>query len=176
VSDETTSAATTDYMTGIDARIRRLEDVAFEGEGLTRAVDRLGLNADALSEAILTVDRNQQKLTQLGTELTEVRTRKADTVDVDDRMRWERRRARTQLLGGFTLVTAMLLIGLFTLSEASHDACERRQESTRTNILVLEGFKEGADANGIARLDEGIDRYRATLDRSCDEQYWLHFP
>lgn len=66
----------------IDERLRRLEDVAFEGDGLTRAVTRLGLNADALGEALLTVDRNQRQLAELDHTIQGVERRSASKEDL----------------------------------------------------------------------------------------------
>lgn len=61
----------------LDERVQRLEDIAFEGDGLRRSVDRLGLNANALGEALRTIDRNQQRMTQLGREVEEVQNNAA---------------------------------------------------------------------------------------------------
>lgn len=52
-----------------------------EAERLTDSVDRLGMGATALGEAILQVDRNQQTLTKLGGELREVKSLAATKED-----------------------------------------------------------------------------------------------
>lgn len=93
----------------LEERVRRLEDVAFEGDGLTRAVERLGLNASALGDALLTVDKQQQMLTKLGREVAEVTIKTDDVARTQDRRRTAdlhfRKRALTRIY-----MTAMLLV------------------------------------------------------------------
>lgn len=73
----------TGVMEELELRLRRLEDIAFEGDGLTRAVTRLGVNATALGEALITVDRNQQRLTRLGQQLEEIESNTATKAAVE---------------------------------------------------------------------------------------------
>lgn len=71
----------------LEERLENLEHVVFEGEDLAHAVERLGMNANALGEALLTVDKNQQMLTRLGKQLQDVEQKSATKVDVDQRVR-----------------------------------------------------------------------------------------
>lgn len=109
----------------LEERVARLEDVAFEGDGLTRAVTRLGLNANALGEALLTVDRNQQQLTKLGGELARVQETTATKEEVEKRHRQqeaELRAYRQNVLGKayLAVVLSMAILGFAGLFLANY--------------------------------------------------------
>lgn len=92
-------------------RVRRLEDVAFDGDGLQRSVTRLGMNATALGDALLQVDRNQQALTKLGTELRTVQETTVPREEVESRIEDERRQrihdiVRTAIIMGISILLA----------------------------------------------------------------------
>lgn len=157
----------------VEERIKRLEDIAFEGDGLTRAVTRLGLNASALGEALLTVDRQQQTLTRLGQELNEVKETTPSKDDVNN-VATDSRRAGRQLVFLIVLPIALVLAALtFGISEAAHDACEKRQASTRAVIATFSKLSPSTETNRAA-LDKGVLELRRTLTESCDSQYKLH--
>lgn len=161
-------------MERVDDRLRRLEDIAFEGDGLTRAVTRLGMNANALGEALLTVDKNQQQLTKLGRELKEVRRNAVSDFEVQATVRAEKKLERRKLILGVIFPVVLVLSSLlFALSEAAHDACEKRQRATQAVIDTLVTFR---NPNTADKIDAGVDRLEATLKQSCDSQYVLHLP
>lgn len=107
----------------LEDRVSRLEDVAFEGDGLTRAVTRLGLNANALGEALLTVDRNQQQLTKLGKELHELDEKSATTQDILH-VREERRRSLLRFLAGMALFVPIAAYVAINVHEVYRDTCD----------------------------------------------------
>lgn len=156
----------------LEQRIARLEDIAFEGEGLTRAVTRLGVNANALGEALLTVDRNQQALAKLGKELKEVDDKIVPIEVIDEKVEEGQRARRRQLLA-LAACTATLFGIVFYVSDSAHDACENRQRATMAVRDTLASFQDPANPN--TKITAGVTRLQSTLDQTCDEQYRLHF-
>lgn len=165
----------------LEERLRRLEDVAFEGQSLTRAVTRLGLNADALSDALQTVDRNQQRLTALGDQLERVEAEKADSTVVDAQVHAEAR-VRRMAVGFIVFAVVLVVVMLLGLTSQAYDACTRRQAATQVNIGVLSDL---IDVNSAAAPDDprlaqqavalqrAIDELNETLDVTCEQQYPL---
>lgn len=89
-----------------------------DGYRLAESVDRLGLNAGALQEALLQVDRNQQALSQLGRELEETRKVVVPRVEHEsleeqrrEELRAYRRTVMRKITGWAIAGVAMLLGG-----------------------------------------------------------------
>ena len=144
----------------VESRLLRLERVMLaindqrtEGFRLAESVDRLGLNAGALQEALLQVDRNQQTLTKLGKELEET---KAIVVPREEHQRLDqerqqelqtyRRSLRTRLYGySLAGVAALIAVGLLLSTYIDHtkqknfEACVKRNanlEATRDYLVA----------------------------------------
>lgn len=137
----------------LEDRVQRLEDVAFEGGGLTRSIDRLGLNANALGEALLQVDRQQQTLTKLGTELADVRDTSATKVEValDARKRASesvdfRKRLLSRIYGSallLVIVLVALVAGLQARAASQRESRKTLCESQAYTAGVVRDFADG---------------------------------
>jgi hypothetical protein len=137
----------------LEERVARLEDVAFEGDGLTRAVTRLGLNANALGEALLTVDRNQQQLTKLGGELQQVQASAATKDEVHEKaatvaaVEREARRTLAVVIGtAIAALVAILAYTQFTTKEYrqnTYNVCQARSaQSAKVNAFLDAALKQ----------------------------------
>lgn len=135
---------------------------------LASGVERLGSETSTLNTLLQRVNDQQVYLSKMDAKVEDVSTAKEE---FEARLRLERkaRMLLTLAVGGGIFTLAALLLGLST---SAYHACERRQEATRVNIEVLEGFKSGGSTD--AALQRGIDRLNRTLDATCDEQYRLH--
>lgn len=137
----------------LEQRVARLEDVAFEGDGLARAVTRLGLNANALGEAILTVDRNQQRLTRLGQQLEEVEANTVTTQDHalitqelrDDIVRTatglsRNLRKRAYIACGIVLIASMcgVYYAYWSAAERTYSECITRVSNSKAAVSFYE--------------------------------------
>lgn len=123
----------------IELRVRRLEDIAFEGDGLTRAVTRLGVNASALGEALITVDRNQQRLTSLGLQLEHVQNNgalKAEVAEVEQRTAESITSYRKQVIArvyACAVVFLALIVGAALAATSYRDREQARAYTVCTN-------------------------------------------
>lgn len=137
----------------LEQRVARLEDVAFEGDGLARAVTRLGLNANALGEAILTVDRNQQRLTRLGQQLEKVEANTVTTQDheiITQELRDDIVRSATSLSRNLrkrayiacVLVLIASMCGVYyaywSAAERTHNECTTRVANSKAAVAFYE--------------------------------------
>lgn len=168
----------------IEERVRRLEDVAFEGDGLTRSIDRLGLNADALGQALLQVDKQQQVLTKLGTEIGEVRDASITRNEVRET---ERRRATDTLSFRKTLLsriyaTAIILALLIVGTIAGlQERADKQRESRRTLCQASASTAENVqrfttDQITIERTNRFIDDALRRKRIASLETFRLAFP
>ncbi len=114
----------------LEQRVSRLEGMAAisgpEGVRLADSVDRLGLNANALGEALLQVDRNQQSLTKLGKQLSDVEATVVPRAEVEDRvdhLRQERRRALHHLVIALIFFVPFSAYMAIWMHELYRDAC-----------------------------------------------------
>lgn len=158
----------------IQDRIQHLESIAFEGDGLTRAVSRLGMNASALGEALLTVDKNQQKLAQVSRDLTALRE---DTVPREEATKVARAlsgKARRHL-GVVGVAVLALVAALAYTTDSNYEACLARNAQVHTQIQILRSFIDPRSANSASavRLQQGISSLqRNELD--CGGLYPVH--
>lgn len=163
----------------LERRLALLEDLAFDSFGLQSSVDRLGLNAAALGEALLQVDRHQQQLTQFGHKLRSVESHSVSDIEVHAITQAEARRVKHERRQSMAIVifpvVLVLLALMYGVDRASHSSCENRHLATKANIKVLEGFLSG-DAAVDVTLNRGIKDLQDTMRVSCDEQYWLSQP
>lgn len=93
-----------------------------DGVRLAESVDRLGLNAGALQEALLQVDRNQQALTRLGQELEDTKAKIIPRAEHDDRERERSRELiayRRQLVHKIWAYSAAALVSLLAIGGAT---------------------------------------------------------
>ena len=134
-----------------DERLDNLERVVFAGEDLASAVERLGMNANALGEALLTVDKNQQMLTRLGRQLEAVEAASATKDDV----KAQAKETRSELLEyrrhviarsyAASVIGLALLFGIglavandiANRTRASQQQCEMAQQQRRAVIGYL---------------------------------------
>ena len=103
----------------VEDRLARLEDIAFQGDGLERAVNRLGVNATALGDVLLTVDRNQQQLSKLGSELNQVRETTATKTDIAAQVQ-RAEGFRKRVLTRITATAILLFLGALGLVAYQH--------------------------------------------------------
>jgi len=120
-----------------------LRQRSVEGGRLAESVDRLGLNAGALHEALLQVDRNQQTLAELGRELEETKANSVGKQELDQRDDAARRQVlayRKQMLGRFY---AIGLLGLSLFAAAALGAItyqnnlQTQTEEYRVNVYNI---------------------------------------
>lgn len=149
-----------------------------EADRLKDSVGRLSLDATALGEALLQVDRNQQKMTQLGRQLSIVDQEKASKGEVDAKVKVagkqrHRLAVRSLVVGGLvTFVLGGLLA--FTIN-SDYQACEQRQ--TRVDIQV-NAFQEIADLAQGSSAQPRILQLAEDLEDSkvnCAMLYPIHF-
>lgn len=166
----------------IHERMQRLEDMMRawrDSEAaatyLNESVERLGMNASALGEALLKVDQQQQLLTRLGQDISNVEAKSVSYEEVDEKAAaaaaQEVHRDRLRLLGFALALAAMLFVMVFYVSDAAHQACVNRQFATKSIRDTLESFRNPANEKLI---DAGLRRLDRTLRESCDEQYIFH--
>jgi len=149
---------------------------------LSAGVERLAHETGELHAILSKVDEQQQRLASLTREVEQVQTLKASKDDVTDSATRIATNARSESRTQFLKVTIPVILGvalilfviIFGLSNSAYQACERRQEATKTLVDVVVILK--ADAALDVNLDESIDRLRATLDRTCGDQYILKLP
>ncbi len=117
-------------MDGLEQRVARLEGMADaagpEGVRLADSVERLGLNANALGEALLQVDRNQQSLSRLGKQLSDVEANvvpRAEVEDRVDRLRRERRAALRHVVIALAFFVPLSAYVAIWMHELYRDAC-----------------------------------------------------
>lgn len=147
---------------------------------LRTSTERLAAQVETLSSALGAL--NQLQLEQVATrirveELDQKTVTKLEAeqkaIELAAAERRERRRFFTRIVLPLVLSVATLLFGIiFAISHSAHEACERRQEATRTVAEVLDSFKR-PDRDNL-RLEQGAERLRGTLAKSCDRQYPLH--
>lgn len=160
--------------------LANLQAERIESDRLSLSVGRLGDGATTLGEALLRVDRNQQQLTKLGRQLSEVEQatdRKADRAEVTataDHLTLQRRQLALRFIFA-GLVSAAILGSLlaFTIS-ADYFACQQRQE--RVTIQVnsfrqIAGLAEGQVRDRINELAQQLDETKV----NCDSLYPVHF-
>lgn len=110
----------------LETRLRRLEQLAFEGDSLSGEVTRLQASVATLGEVLLQVDRQQQTLTRLGQDLEKVEKSTVPRQELEvreDKVRMELRAYRKRLLGrvyaaGVTAVALVLGLVLGGLNYA----------------------------------------------------------
>ncbi len=99
---------------------------AIEAQRLTDSVDRLGLGANALGDALLQVDRNQQALSQLGREMNEIDRKVVPRSEVETeaaRLREERRRSTRMTLVLMAIFIPFMAYFAIWMHEIYRDAC-----------------------------------------------------
>ena len=129
-----------------------------DGYRLAESVDRLGLNAGALQEALLQVDRNQQALSQLGRELEETKrvvVPRAEHEGLEEQRRQELRAYRRAILKriyAYSLLAAAVLLGIGVLASTyltgvekrQYELCVDRNESLAVQQRYLEAVVENS--------------------------------
>lgn len=117
-----------------------------EAERLTESVSRLGDGAAALGQALLRVDRTQQSLTELGTELRAVEARTANKGEVATQIKSARR--RLLVVGVALLITALIGATLifYVRKENARETFANCQRSARTAAAVT-SYLETVSAN-----------------------------
>lgn len=152
----------------LDERVKRLEDIAFEGDGLTRAVTRLGLNATALGEALMTVDKNQQQLTKLGRQLDNVEAKSATKQDVEAEsqkvraaVKANREQQRGRIYASLILLTAVLA-GV-ALAAANYVETQKRRDYQEC-LNTSERVTAFADYMRTVRDNSVVPKIRAAAD------------
>ncbi len=156
-----------------ERRLGRLEQDRDDRERLEAGVERLSDGVGDLNTILARVDEQQQRLRQMAHEVQEVKEKAVPREEIDAKLAQTRRERRRLVFSTAGLLSAVLGMGLFSVSQSAHDACERRQEATRTIITVLESFRNPLNTG---RVDAGVTRLTATLNESCDKQYPLHWP
>lgn len=163
-------------------RLENLEQVVFEGEDLATAVERLGMNASALGEALLTVDKNQQMLTRLGKQLQDVENRSATKVDVDQRVRAtqaELERYRTHVVARAYTAAVIVLALFFAIGLAvANDVADRSRNQyqqcvagLRQRNAVVEYLNDVQRYGTVATLRESAGRVVEALPAfTCDKK------
>ena len=177
----------------VEGRLERLERVMraireqrTEGFRLAESVDRLGLNAGALQEALLQVDRNQQTLTKLGKELEETKAivvPREEHAQRDEERSQELAAYRRSVTGKMYAWGVAGLAALLTVGLLLDDLPQPRADQ---ELRVLPGADATTDADprvpgGSARQqhESGVGRGRRQVDRAtwwtwiarrCDER------
>lgn len=161
----------------VEGRLQRLERVMLaihdqrtEGFRLAESVDRLGLNAGALQEALLQVDRNQQTLTQLGNQLQVVTKSAATKADLEANREQQVATTldfRKQTLRKIYTTGLLLIIGLLvsagvlveyqsTRRQSAIHVCEARNAQNAVLVDILRQFGSEKAISGAARIEELI--------------------
>lgn len=149
-----------------------------EAERLTNSVDRLGLGASALGDALLQVDKQQQVLTRLGQDLKRVEGKTEDAASKDEVSTQIRRMdaVRHRILYPAIVSVAVVALGFgFFISQAAYESCERRQHGTRVVAEVLGTF-ESPTGQTDPRITRGVERLLGTVAVSCEDQYPFRLP
>lgn len=160
-----------------ESRLRHVEQLTEEmyshrdeGTRLAESVDRLGLNATALQETLLQIDRNQQQLTSLGMQLESVEARAATKIDLEANRQEQERNTldfRKQTLRriyttALTLVIVMAIAGGLIAEYQQHqndaalNVCLKRNEQTLVIIDVLRRSGTDIALDGARRFEELI--------------------
>jgi hypothetical protein len=156
----------------VENRLQRLERVMLaindqrtEGFRLAESVDRLGLNAGALQEALLQVDRNQQTLTRLGKELEETKATvvpRAEHQHLDEVRQQELREYRQTLKTRLYTWSVAALAGLLVLgvlganylngsAARARAVCEERNVTMQAQRDYLKQVAENSTNPVLAR-------------------------
>jgi hypothetical protein len=157
----------------LEGRVGRLErvytalkDQRTDGVLLADSVDRLGTNANALQEALLQVDRNQQALSQLGTQLADVEREAATKTDLAATKAEQDAQAReftsatlrrTYLIG-LLLLAGLAIAGLVVSEVLRHrtetqiSVCNQRNQQTEMIVQVLARNGLAQDAERFSDL------------------------
>lgn len=159
----------------LEKAVASLATSRMSGDRLATGVERLTDETAGLNAILNKVDEQQVRLTTLGTNLDTLQKTAAPRDEVKSIQQKERRDRRRLVALASSLVALIAFALVFGLSEAAHDACEKRQAASRAVSDTLETFK-GSDPTTDKRLQDGIDRIQETLGETCDEQYVLHLP
>ena len=159
----------------VEERLRRLEDMAFEGDGLQRSVTRLGMNANALGEALMQVDRNQQALSKLGRELESVQSEKASKVEVNDAAdktlkelkSYRRKVLQRSYMAGVSMLGVLAILGMLAgayVESARQQAELNCQRSEARASAVADYLREVQESSTNPALQESAGRIVREID------------
>lgn len=149
-----------------------------EADRLEQSVNRLGDGASALGEALLAVDRTQQRLTRLGQEVEHVASKAATKDEVAEEKRAsiralqaQRKEYATKLVSvGILFGVALLVAALVTANvisdnrRASRAAQVRACQGANTTVEAVNSFLDAvAQAATVPEIRERANKVKATL-------------
>lgn len=133
-----------------------IQESLLEADRLTESIGQLGKGAGALSAALLQVDEQQRRLTELGEELREVKQSSATTKDVDAKVvaakelvdaRQRSFRQKIMLWAGIGVATVALFVylGMEYMQAASAERAANCERQKRTNEVIVEYLQVVSD-------------------------------
>lgn len=164
-------------MVRLEEMMRSWRDSEAAATYLQDSVDRLGLNATALGEALLQVDRNQQALTRLGKELKRVDDASATKEDLEAAAQRQREATiqfrKNTLSRIYTTATvmgiALLVGGAIVVDRQQANMLEEQQKclATRASTTSVQAYVTSQRAIELENrfIDDDLRKKRlASLD------------
>lgn len=147
-------------MLKLEAMMRAFRDSEAAATYLKDSVERLGLNATALGEALLQVDRNQQTLTNLGKQLDRVAGSTPTKTEVEAKhhqleefTKASRRNLFLQMMAGLAFLTCVVLYMSYQDSqhrEVAYKVCQDQSEqNTKVGVYLADAVESAKKRPGI---------------------------
>lgn len=162
-------------------RVATLEAEALDRTRLVNGVERLTEETGGLNAILNKVDDQQQRLTNLGRQLTDVQEKAVSKDDLEANKREQARitmEFRKRTLARVYTTALLLILTLLTLGvvayaynqsklDAQRQICLARTEQTTIIVDVLESSIQGSPpGERRAAIEEAIERFRS-LDADC---------